>query len=95
MIPLDWKQLYHTQLTHQKALEEILQDYDSLFRDEMGTLKGAQVTIHVKPDAVPHFVRARPVSYSLCDKELQRLQEAGVINPADFSEWATPIIPVL
>ena len=81
-----------------EALEEILQDYDSLFCDEMGNLKGTQVTIRVKPDAVPRFVRARLIPYTLrdkVDKELQRFQEAGVINLVDFSEWAAPIVPVL
>ena len=60
-ILLDWKQLHHTQLMSHKALEQILQDYDSLFSDEMGTLKDTQVTIHVKPDAIAHFVRARSI----------------------------------
>ena len=60
----------------------------------METLKGTQVTIRVKPDAVPHFVRERRIPYVLhneVDKELKQLQEAGVINPVDFSEWAAPI----
>ena len=81
-----------------EALEEILQDYDSLFCNEMGNLKGTQVTICVKPDAVPRFVRARLIPYTLrdkVDKELQRFQEAGVINLVDFSEWVAPIVPVL
>ena len=29
------------------------------------------------------------------DKELERLDEAGVIWPVQFSEWAAPIVPVL
>ena len=29
------------------------------------------------------------------DKELQRLQDQGIISPVTFSDWAAPIVPVL
>ena len=29
------------------------------------------------------------------DSELDRLQEEGVIQPVEFSEWAAPIVSVL
>ena len=29
------------------------------------------------------------------EDELKRLQETGVIEPVQFSEWAAPIVPVL
>ena len=44
------------------------------------------------------FFRPRPVAYALRGKvetEFQRLQDAGVITPDKFSEWAAPIVPVL
>ena len=41
---------------------------------------------------------ARFVPYALRDKvekELQRLQEEGIIEPVEFAEWAAPIVAVL
>ena len=29
------------------------------------------------------------------EKELERLQLQGIIEPVKFSDWATPIVPVL
>ena len=50
------------------------------------------------PNTPPRFHRARSVPYAMRDKvekELKRLQEEGTIEPVEFSEWATPIVPVL
>ena len=54
--------------------------------------------MHVKDDATPRFHKARPVPYAMKEKvedELKRLQETGIIEPVQFSEWAAPIVPVL
>ena len=69
------------------------------FPDELGTVKGLQVKLHVQSEAQPRFFRPRPVpSYALrhrVDEELQRLEKASIITPVQFSEWAAPIVPVL
>ena len=44
------------------------------------------------------FCKPRPVPFGLrakVDDELDRMQEAGIIRPVEFSEWAAPIVPVL
>ena len=54
--------------------------------------------IHVATDARPKFYKPRSVSYYLrekVEKELQRLQNQGIIYPVTFSEWAAPIVSVL
>ena len=46
----------------------------------------------------PKFCNPRPIPYafkSLVEDELNRLSELGIITPVQFSEWATPIVPVL
>ena len=63
----------------------------------MGAYKGAEVTIHVKPNAKPKFFKHRNVPYILKGKieaELQHLQSLGIITPVKSSEWAAPIVPV-
>ena len=50
------------------------------------------------PDAPPRFYPARSVPYALRDKvekELQRLQDDGTLEPVEIAEWAAPIVAVL
>ena len=54
--------------------------------------------LHTKPGATPRFHKARKLPYSMkegVEEELFRLQNAGIISPIQFSEWATPIVPVV
>ena len=47
---------------------------------------------------MPRFFKARPVAYALREKietELDRLVKEGTIEPVEFSEWATPIVPIV
>ena len=98
-IKLYWpgiKQLAST--CHDKQLEGILQKHAQLFQEGLGTLKGTAAKIHVDPTATPIFHKARPVPYALREKiehDLERLEKAGTIEPVQYSEWATPIVPVM
>ena len=54
--------------------------------------------INVDPTKRPRFFKARPVAYALREKietELDRLVKEGTIEPVEFSEWATPIVPIV
>ena len=47
---------------------------------------------------MPQFFKPRPVPFALKEKiaeELRRLEKIGVLEKVDFSDWATPIVPVL
>ncbi len=71
----------------------LVHKYSELFEESLGTLKGTTAKIHVDPAATPVFCKTRPVPYALRDrieKDLDRLQKAGTIEPVQFSEWATP-----
>ena len=79
------------------SLEGLLQKYKTLFDNELGTMIGVQAKLAVKPDAKPKFCRARSAPYALRDaieKDLNRLQQLGVIESVKYSDWATPIVPV-
>ena len=95
-IKLNWpiiKQLS----SHNKRLEEILQKHAQLFEEGLGTLQGTKAKIHVDPTATPILHKARSVPYALREKMeyLERLEMAGIIEPVQYSEWATPIVPVM
>ena len=95
-IKLNWS-LIHNLFTNQE-IEALLQKHRPLFRDELGLLKGVEAQIHVPPDTQPRYFKPRPLAYSLkakVERELDRLQAAGVIKPVQFSDWAAPIVPVV
>ena len=96
-IKINWPRI--KQLTsHDKRLEEILQKHSPLFGEGLGALQGTKARIHVDPTATPMFHKARPVPYALrenIEQDLERLQKARTIEPIQYSEWATPIVPVM
>ena len=96
-IRLNWAAI-HMVGSSSSALHDIIQKHQQLFREELGTLQGATASIHVPPNSQPKFYKARPLPYALKDKvekELERLQNTGVISPVQFSDWAAPIVPVV
>jgi len=69
-----------------------------VFRDELGTVKGLKVKLHVKENSTPKFVKARSLPFAFREKvtaELNQLQDSGIIVPVQLSEWAAPVVPVL
>ena len=68
----DWIQHLHVNLrintidSHDKKLQKLLEDHDSVFKSAAGCLRDVKVTLHGKPDTTPKFYRARqpPVSQS-------------------------------
>ena len=96
-IQLNW-QMIKQLTTQKKQLDEILANHSELFEEGLGTLKGTTAKINVDPTATPIFYKARPVPYALREKielDLERLERAGTIQPVQYSEWATSIVPVL
>ena len=92
-IQLDWSEVKKVTT----ELETLLSRYPGLFQDGLGTVKDCQVTLSVKPQAVPKFFKARAVPYALrevIEKDLERLQSLGVITKVNFSNWAAPIVTV-
>ena len=57
----------------------------TLFCDELGRVKDATAKVRT----VPYALRPK------VEQGLERLQQAGVIEPVQFSEWAAPIVPVM
>lgn len=106
-IQLDWQSIKEMQATVTKKqstgsttekLNKILTNAGEVFQDGIGTLKHLKAQIVLEDDAVPKFHKARQVPYALRPKvenELQRLENEGILSKVDWSEWATPIVPVV
>ena len=94
-LKLDWTSVFCLQ--SETELEKVLMDHKDVFNDELETLHGTTVKLHIDPKSVPKSCKARPIPFSLKKKvesKLQRLEAEGVISPVCFSDWATPIVPV-
>ena len=75
-----------------------LQKHKAVFRDKLCLVKGVTAKLPIDQAAQPRFCKARTVPFALreqVEKELERLEEADVIRPVQFSEWAAPIVSVL
>lgn len=97
VLKVNWKALSIQYATCHQPLQEILSKHEALFRTELGKTRNIEATLSVEDNATPQFCRARPVPYALREKverELDRLQQEGIIEPVTFSEWAAPIVPV-
>ncbi|CAA9995134.1 unnamed protein product [Nesidiocoris tenuis] len=65
---------------------------------QVGAIKKFTCTLQLKEGATPIYQKARPVPLALrgrIENELQRLVEAGVLEPVETSDWATPVVPVV
>lgn len=80
------------------SLETLLQKYKTLFDDSIiGEIKGEPVALHLKEGSKPIFCKARPVPFSLKSKvehKIDRLVQSGILVKVDYSEYATPVVPV-
>ena len=102
-LKLNWESIFNSYVgtekcySNNKSLNKIISEYESVFSDELGTLKNLEIEIPIQPNVNPKFFRARPVPYSLKDKiekELDRLVKLGIYEPVYSSKWAAPIVPV-
>lgn len=76
---LNWPKIKQLYASHKKRLE-------------------TKAKFNFDPTATPIFHKARLVSYALrkiIEQDFERLEKAGTIEPVQYSEWATPIFPVM
>ena len=99
-IRLDWREIktVKTLPKDKETLEDILNHHEISFSENLGTLKGFQASLTLKTDQQPKFCQVHVVPYALrprVEAEIERLLQQGVISPVQFSDWATPIVPVI
>ncbi|XP_065219648.1 uncharacterized protein K02A2.6-like [Planococcus citri] len=79
-------------------LQSLITEYADIFDKKVVPVKNKVVTLHLKENAKPVFQRARVVPLALVpavNKEIDRLVAEGLWVKVDYSEWASPIVPVL
>lgn len=96
-IKVDWRSIHSVQPHYSQELQSVLDKFPELFSGGLGKAKGIKAELRVKENAKPKFFKPRPMPFSLKDgvaRELSRLQELGVLEKVDYSDWAAPIVPV-
>ena len=91
-------QLHTVNADKSPNVEALLAKYDGLFQPGLGKVEGVSAKFYLKPDATPKFCRAHSVPYAIKSKiedEIDRQVSAGILEPVTFSEWATPVVPVI
>jgi hypothetical protein len=64
----------------------------------MNYSEGVKAKIYVDQAAQPIYYKDRPDPYAITGKVEQELNHSlncGIIEPMEFSEWATPVVPVV
>ena len=92
------KKCKHLSSAQQSQLLKLLTQYESLFDGTLGEWKTRHVYLDLKEGVTPIHSRPFPVSFIHKDtlrKEVDRLEELGVIKWENQSEWASSafIIP--
>jgi hypothetical protein len=98
-IKIDWPQIKSIlKLPMDKTVQGIQSKFPQLFDGELGEVKGIEAKLDLKEEAVPKFFKPRPVPFAtktaIAD-ELEALVASGVLKKIDYSDWASPIVPVL
>ena len=63
----------------------------------MGAIKSFSAKLSLKEGEEPKFFKPRSIPYAVrgaIEKELDRLEQQGILEKVTYSEWATPIVPV-
>lgn len=80
------------------VMQSLTNAYPKVFSEELGCFNKFEIQLPLKPDAKPVFFKSRPVPFAIRDKvnnELDRLVTLGILKPVSYSEYASPIVPVL
>jgi hypothetical protein len=78
--------------------KEFSSRYCEVFAEGLGRFNGGTVGFHLRPEARPVFLRARPLAYALrepVERALDQLVRDNIVTPVATSDWATPIVPVI
>ena len=97
-IRLNWRALGIATVRKVPSLPDaLLHKYATVFDDGQATMHPFKATLSLKSGAEPRFHRPRPVPFALKEavgRELDRLEELGVLERVSYSRWAAPIVPV-
>ena len=93
---LNWHQISNVS-TVDGQLGNLLDEFQDVFKDELGMVRSYQATLQLKEGAQPKFFKPRNIPFAVRDavgEELDRLEAAGILEKVSHAEWAAPIVAV-
>ncbi|ETW98372.1 MAG: hypothetical protein ETSY2_42930 [Candidatus Entotheonella gemina] len=94
-IKLDWSSI--KSVFRSTTVDELCGKYSEVFQSGPGAMTQIKAHLNLRQDARPVFRRPYTIPFAIKDKvaqELDRLEEQGVLRRVDYSEWASPVVPV-
>ncbi|CAH8550749.1 unnamed protein product [Dicrocoelium dendriticum] len=80
-----------------QMIQSLKRKFSTVFQTTLGHCTKFKASLTLRPGTTPVFRPKRPVPYAAIqplEQELDRLQQAGVITPVNYSAWAAPIVVV-
>ena len=81
----------------QNKVEKVLDEYSEVFQDEICTLKSTKAKLTLKEGSKAKFCKVWQVPYTMkpeVEVELRCLEDR-ILHIVKFSDWSTPIVPVI
>lgn len=95
VVKLPWHDIFYT--TKGMNADNIVAKFPDVFCDQLGKLKDVQINLNVN-DSNPVFLKARSVPLAMRERienELDRLLKNDIIEKISYSDWGSPIVPVV
>ncbi|XP_055913663.1 uncharacterized protein LOC129947217 [Eupeodes corollae] len=95
---IKFENLYYVEKNISSEVHAITENFSELFDGKLGKFNKSLISLHVKSDCCPKFFKPRQMPLALKEKvesEIDKLVDLGVLEPVNFSEWGTPIVPIL
>jgi len=81
-----------------EKVNQLVNEFNDIFDNRLGEYKNFEIHLELNSDVNPIFCkhRAIPFAYKIAvEKELDKLEKAGVIRKSENCQWGTPLVPVL
>lgn len=91
-------ELKYCESTKSFNIESLRTEFKDVFKKGFGKFNKGRLSLKLQPGTQPKFIPPRKIAFSLrakVEQELRRLQVNNIIEPIEFSDWGTPVVPVL
>ena len=88
-IRLNWNKICRVSLEAKRALPNLLEKYQEVFAQELGTIKSFKATLSLKESAKPVFCKAHPVPFAFkaaVEETLDCLENDGVLEKVRYGQ---------
>ncbi|XP_055923526.1 uncharacterized protein LOC129953979 [Eupeodes corollae] len=85
-------------MSKKKLLHALKAKFSDVFQSGIGRINNFEAKLFLIDSAKPIYIPARKVPYALQDKmniEIDRLESEGIITKMQYSEWGTPVVPII